>query len=243
MASQKLYWMKSKAVKELHLNINSNLGRYKSGDFLDLAAKPEWQQKEILTYDADSFLGLSGNSSGDLGDALIVYSELSGLHPRLATCLNIWVPLIHTDLLNYARKRWLNLNGTEEELKKSIQDHIFKGGIGGYRDDNTAGRPWWTGFIGSQMAHSNDIDVIRNTLIPFMRTTDTRSNVIERSGIFSESGLAKHISDYLNAGKLTNSNNQDVFRNFMVSINLRSNGRYFGDLLEGEVTAFLDSCR
>jgi hypothetical protein len=243
MLSQKLYWMKNEAVLDLHLNIDANLNRYRNGDFSDLAARVEWQQKEFLVYNSDSFLKLSGNSSDDLEDALIVFSELSALPPRLATCLNIWVPLIHTSLLDYTKTRWLKLEGTDEQLKKSIQDHIFKGGIGGYRDDNSAGRPWWTGFVGSQMAGSKDVGIIRDTLKPFMRTTDTRSNVIERSGIFSERGLAKQISDYLNAGKLADSEDQDVFRGFMVSINLRSNGRYFGDMSATEVHGFLDTCR
>jgi len=77
-----------------------------------------------------------------------------------------------------------------------------------------------------------------------MRTTDTRSNVIERSGIFSERGLAKYISDYLAAGKFPGATKKDqVFRDFMISINLRSNGRYFGDMSQLEVYGFLDGCR
>lgn len=243
MTARKLYWMKSEAVQDLHVKIGENLDRYKTGHFDDLAESSDWQMKELLTYKSDNFLNLSGDSKDDLEDALIIFDELSTLPPRLATCLNIWVPLIHTTLLEYTRARWLKLNASDEELIKLIQGHIFKGGIGGYRDDSSAGRPWWTGFIGSQIADSEDITTIREALNPFMRTTDTRQGVIERSGVFSERGLAKHISGYLTAGKLENSSNQAVFRNFMVSINLRSNGRYFGDMAANEVHEFLDTCR
>lgn len=243
MTATKLFWMKSEAVQELHINIKSNLDRYRTGDFNDLAAGSNWQMKELLSYDPDNFHTLSGDSKDDLEDALLIFNELSALQPRLATCLNVWVPLIHTYLLDYTRNRWLRVNGSDEELIKSIQDHVFKGGIGGYRDDNSASRPWWTGFIGAQISGSKDTKNIRDTLQPFMRTTDTRSNVIERSGIFSERGLAKQISEYLAQGKLQNSTDQDVFRNFMVSINLRSNGRYFGDMAANEVHKFLDTCR
>ena len=137
----------------------------------------------------------------------------------------------------------LRLNGTDDQLVDDVIKHIFKGGIGGYRDDNAVGRLWWTGFIGKNIASSDDIKEIERVLKPFMRTTDTRQAVFERPGIFSERWLAQNISEYVDEGKLENFENEKVFREFVKSINIRSNGRYFGDMTKTEVFGFLDGCR
>ena len=242
MSMKTLTWMKQSAITDLHTNVRANLERYRTGDFSDLI-DPSWRQKELLNYDASVFESLSGNSKDDLEDSLVLYPALKTLPARLATNMNVWVPLIHSELLGYARKRWLHLSGTDDQLFNSINTHIFKGGIGGYRDDNVAGRLWWTGFIGNTIAGNDSKEEIERILKPFMRTTDTRSNVIERSGIFSERGLACNISEYLAEGKLESSNNEKAFRKFMVNINLRSNGRYFGDMSKVEVFNFLDDCK
>lgn len=242
MTTTNLTWMKQSTLTQLNANVRRNLDRYRDGDFSDLV-DAGWRQKGLVAYDDSEIKSLSGDSGDDLSDSISFYTVFSSLPARLATNMNVWVPLIHTELLDYTRKRWLKISGTDDELFNSIMTHIFKGGIGGYRDDNAAGRLWWTGFIGSRIADSNEKIKIEEILRPFMRTTDTRSNVIERSGIFSESGLAQNISEYLTEGRLPDADNQYVFRNFMVSINLRSNGRFFGDQSRAEVFNFLDSCR
>ncbi len=241
--SNDLFWMKDAAIFELNASIEENLKRYREGDFSDLAVDVSWNVKSLLKYDASAFEKLKGESGSELDDALIIYSELRELPPRLATCMNVWVRLCHTELLPFARKRWLKEKISDAALIKLIEDHFFKAGVGGYRDDNAAGRPWWTGYIGSRIARSNDTSQIRSTMAPFMRTTDTRSSVIERSGLFSECNLAKQISNYLNENKLPNEKDEKTFRKFLKSINLRSNGLYFGDFSQGEVYTFLDHCR
>lgn len=242
MTMKELTWMKQSTLTNLHANIKANLERYRIGDFSDLI-DTGWRQKVLLSYDDSVFESLYCDSKEDLKDSLVLYAALKDLPARLATNMNVWVPLIHTKLLDYVRKRWLKLNGTDDELFISINTHIFKGGIGGYRDDNAAGRLWWSGFVGNTIAGNDDKDEIERMMTPLMRTTDTRSAVIERSGIFAESGLARNISEYVAEGKLRDSSNQNVFRNFVKSINLRSNGRYFGDMTKVEVFAFLDTCR
>ncbi len=240
-----LFWMTDAAVIELHTSILANLERYRTGDFGDLGGTTGWQQKALLEYDTAELQNLTGNSANDLDDALVVFETLSELEPRLATCRNVWVHLAHTEFLEYGRKRWLKegKNISDEDLKKSIDTHIFKGGITGCRDDNVVGRLWWTGYIGSRMAESKDPDKIREMMAPFMRTTDTRSSVIERSGVCSECGLARHISEYLTQGKLKEAHQERAFRDFIISINFKSNGLYFGDMSQKEVFKFLDHCR
>lgn len=82
----------------------------------------------------------------------------------------------------------------------------------------------------------------RRVLSPLTRTTDTRQNFIERSGIFSERVLGKAISKYIPEGRLPESNKQSTFRAFMVKMNVKSNGRYFGDMTTEEIFSFLDEC-
>ena len=237
-----LGWMKQSALSNLHENVRCNLDRYRVGDFSDLVEK-DWQQKVLMNYDDSNIKLLSGTSKDELNDSIVLYGMLDELPTRLATHMNVWVPLIHTELLEYTRKRWLKTNGTDDELITSINTHIFKSGIGGYRDDNAAGRLWWSGYIGNMISGSDVKEEIERVLKPLMRTTDTRSSVVERSGIFSERGLALNISEYVAAKKLENSGNEKIFRNFVKSINRRSNGRYFGDMTKAEVFDFLDECR
>jgi len=242
MIMKTLAWMKQSTLIDLHANVRANLERYRTGDFNDLV-NTGWSQKELLSYDAGILNSLTGNSKDDLNDSLALYQALSKLPARLATHMNVWVPLVHTELLDYTRKRWLSLKGTDDELVSEINTHIFKGGITGYRDDNSAARLWWSGYVGNVIADNDRKEEIESILKPFMRTTDTRQAVFERPGIFSERGLARNISEYITEGRLENSSNETVFRDFVKSINLRSNGRYFGDMTKGEVFEFLDDCR
>jgi hypothetical protein len=238
-----LFWMQNSALLALNADIRNNLERYREGDFKDLAIQSGWQQKLLLTYDNSAFASLSGSSAGELEDSLTIYSALRDLEPRHATCMNVWVRLAHTDLLEYARARWFKETFTDEELLNSVKKHIFRGGVTGYRDDNAAARPWWSGYIGSLLAQSDDVNDIRVVLAPLMRTTDTRMSSFERPGIFSEVGLAKTISSYLAAGKYPAAKSEDAYRKFVININMRSNGRYFGDMTVPELYKFLDECR
>ena len=74
-----------------------------------------------------------------------------------------------------------------------------------------------------------------------MLTTDVRSNVIERSGLFSEKRFALAISEFIAAGKLPTKTESDI-RKFIINVNLKSNGRYFGDMSQKEIWSFLSSC-
>ena len=241
MNRKKLYWMKASALQELHASIPANLDRYRKGDFEDLINQ-DWRQKEITEYDADEISQLSGKSTAELEDSLVLYNNLHDLPANLATSMQIWVPLIHTDLLNFARVRWLNTDDSDDKLIKNIQTHVFRGGVGGYRDDNAAARLWWNGYIGERLTKNLGSDDVEKTLKPLMRTTDTRQAVFERSGLFSESKLGANISRYVAEGKLPDSNSQKVFRQFMVNVNHMSNGRYFGDMSQREIFDFLDLC-
>jgi len=241
--TDQLFWINEAEIDNLRANIRSNLGRYRSGDFDDLAADPSWKQTPILNYDATKFRALSGSSANENADMLIIYSQLSELKPRLARCLNTWFGLTHTHLLKYGRERWLKGKG-DEDLIDAIRTHFFAGSRNGIRDDNAAGRPWWTAYIGHRVIASDDSTAIGKVMEPLMRTTDTRSSTIERPGIFSETGLTKSISDYLAKGKYPEAAaDQDTYREFVKNISFYSNGRYFGDMSPTDIFEFLDGCQ
>ena len=104
MTMKGLGWMKQRTLTDLHGNVRANLELYRSGDFFDVVSSG-WCQKELLNYDVSILETLSGNSKDDLKDSIVLYQVLSKLPARLATNMNVWVPLIHTVLLDYARKR------------------------------------------------------------------------------------------------------------------------------------------
>jgi hypothetical protein len=237
---KKLYWMNNSSKAKLHSKISENLPYYISGEFEEFKDN-EWQQKEILEYDDSQLSQLGGNTSDDLNDTLIIFDTFKNLPPIFATHMNVWIPLIHMDLLAYTRTRWFK-DHKEDSLKKQISTHVFKGGINGYRDDNAVGRLWWTGYIGSRMAGSNSTNDIKEVLQPLMRTTDTRLNTIERSTIFSETHLAASISRYIKEGKFPAHTDGQEFRKFMININYKSNGRYFGGMTTKDMDNFLKTC-
>ena len=235
----KLLWMKTQDVQNLHQKIKENLNRYKSGDFDEIN---KLESKVLFEYDDSEIKSLSAHSSNDLQDSMIIYKALNKLEPRHATMTNIWVPLIHTKLLDYFRARWGKENDGDK-LIKVINDHIFKGGVGGYRDDNAIGRLWWNGHIGNKFSPTPNINDIEDVLKPFNRTTDTRLNSIERPGIMKDKKLAYYISQFIKQGKLTSYKDEAKdFRNFMKNINFYSCGIIFEDKSEKEIFEFLSKC-
>ena len=239
-----LFWINHTELEDLNTNIELNLNRYKNGHFNDLAGQPSWKRTPLLNYDATTFRGLSGKSANENAEMQIIYSQLGELTPRLASCLNTWVGLTHTHLLEYGRERWLKPHFKDKDkLIASIRKHFFAGGRTNVRDDNAAGRLWWTAHIGHRIA-SGDSTKIGEVMKPLMRTTDTRQAAIERPGIFTELGFAKSISNYLADGHHPEAAaNEAAFRAFVRNINLYSNGRYFGDMSTSEIFEFLNTCK
>jgi len=239
-----LFWINHTELEDLNTNIELNLNRYKNGDFNDLAEQPSWKRTPLLNYDATTFRGLSGKSANENVEMQIIYSQLGELTPRLASCLNTWVGLTHTHLLEYGRERWLKPHFKDKDkLIASIRKHFFSGSRNGVRDDNAAGRLWWTAYIGHRIA-SGDSTKIGEVMTPLMRTTDTRQATIERPGIFNEPRLANSISNYLAQGHYPEAAaNEAKFREFVKNIGFYSNGRYFGDMSHDDIFEFLKTCR
>jgi hypothetical protein len=238
-----LFWINHAELEDLNTNIELNLDRYKRGDFNDLATQPSWKRTPLLNYDATKLVGLSGKSSNENADMKIFYSQFSELKPRLARCINTWVGLTHTHLLEYGRERWLKNPTDDKALIASIRKHFFAGSRNGVRDDNAAGRLWWTAYIGHRIA-SGDSTKIGEVMTPLMRTTDTRQATIERPGIFNEPRLAHSISNYLAKGHYPEAAaNEAKFREFVKNIGFYSNGRYFGDMSHDDIFEFLKTCR
>lgn len=241
---EQLFWISDSEVEKFNASIRSNLARYRNGNFDDLTMNNGWRERSLFSFDSTPFNKLSGKSSDDLKDAMIIYAQLDQLKPSLASSRNVWIGLIHTHLLKFSRKRWFDNVTDDETLIKRIREHVFAGTVGGIRDDNAVARPWWTGYVGQRTSKTKSIPEIEKALSSFMRTTDTRSNWIERTGIFTEQVLANSISNYLLLGKHNDAaTEQYAFRAFMKSINLYSNGRYFGDMDTPEIFEFLDSCK
>lgn len=239
-----LPWMTDGAIDILETSIKENLDRYIEGDFTDLMGSDSWQlqQLDMCPLDKTQFEKLSGSSTDDWKNSAEIFISLKDLPPRIACQRNTWIHLSHGQMLGYFRDRWLPKKGDSKDLIKVIREHIFKGGQG-CRDDNAVGRLWWTGHIASQIAGSTERTEVERVLKILARTTETRMQTIERPGIFMERGLARHIINYLDEGKLVNHKDEKTFREFMKSINFNSNGRWLGDLSKAEAFSFLDNCR
>jgi hypothetical protein len=261
----KLKYVAESILADLKANVPSNLERYRTSGFDDCGDLNGWSMdlssvevsvKDLAKLDPD------GGSDAEIRNSLIVFGAFSGMTPALATEERIWARLTHFECLEYARERWSLLNDPKErsgllsglygakekaaEQRKKVfhqnirqvETHYFARGRTGYRDDHAVARLWWNAFIAWRVDPSDQEGVLRELL----RTSDIRSNLVERPMLGNRAGLLRGIIR-------TMRNHPDVyatettFREFMKALNLRGSGVLFEVLSEAGIDKILLKCR
>src|SRR5262249_26055990 len=145
----------------------------------DLAMENGWAVDVDMEIDTQALAGLVGiNETPELAvtNSVLVWNALKGLTPNLAAEERIWTRLCHIECLQYARDRWLGGN-THDEKIASIETHFFGRGLTGVRDDNAVSRLWWNAHV-AKLAWPDDME---GALRLILKTTDYRSNLVERT--------------------------------------------------------------
>jgi hypothetical protein len=227
-------------LEELRCNISTNIARYTSGDFIDLAQGIGWA---VETRSVDVDPALLGNlqlgqtsTEAEVQNSISVYQALRGMTPSLAREERIWVRLTHIECLAYGRSRWLE-GRKPEDLAQQVESHFFARTLTETRDDNAVGRLWWNGYIAS-IASPDDPE---RALRLILKTADIRSNFVERTRMVSRPVLAQALLRTMEMEPWITAA-EEHFREFMKVVNRNGGGILFEVLDSSETQSFLETC-
>jgi hypothetical protein len=240
MTATKLKYLSQGILDELRSNIDNNIERYTSGDFIDLSQQNGWAiDTKSVQVDCSLLDALKlGQTSmeAEVQNSLAVYRALQGMTPSLAREERIWARLTHIECLAYARSRWLQ-GRKPEELSQQIEVHFFAGTLTETRDDNAVGRLWWNGRIAA-IASPNDAEAALKLIL---KTADIRSNFVERTRMVSRPVLAQALLRIMAAEPWITAV-EAHFREFMKVVNRNGGGILFEVLGPSDTDSFLSTC-
>ena len=240
MTTKKLIYLSETKLDELRDQIESNIARYRDGNFLDLASQYGWEvESRSVSLDEMALATLDGVGRGVVTEArnsTAVYSALRGMTPSLAQEERVWVRLCHIEALDYSRSRWLK-GSSDENLQRDILKHFFAAGRTGSRDDNALGRLWWNYHI----ARTALPDDPQKALRVILGKADTRLSLVERTAIGSRVPLLRNVIQIFESEKWLGES-EDNFRRFMKVLNRDGGGILFETLDDGSISAFLGTC-
>lgn len=229
-----LFCVSKGVLDELNGGVESNIERYKSGDFLDLEETNGWRiDVNSVQIDHDLLNKLNDFDDGsEIEHSLILFNALKGMTPSLAREERIWVRLSHIECLQFARKRWLK-SKSGDELIKAVKIHFFAKTLDQCRDDNAISRLWWNAWIASAIS-PNDVE---RALSRLFQNTDVRLNVIERPGIAVRKPILEGILTQIDKDPWLFQDKKENFRSFMRVLNRLGGGVLFEALEQEEIDA------
>ena len=212
-----MQYLSEKTLSQLFSTVKSNLGCYRSGDFVDLidkkavrTLKGKFRVKKLESLKTRSDVGVFDAENSEL-----VFKSL-GLTPMQAREERIWAYLCHMDGLNYMRSRW-PIPSDDVEAVKHIQTHFFATSARAIERDNGISRLWWMGFISSRAKGLE----LSETLEVLTYRADVRANIIERpttgASVNVFSAILKQLKKSYDGKKVLHERQQ--FRAFMKEIN------------------------
>ena len=110
-------------------------------------------ESEYLMAPGISLMMPEGNNweeNKDRENALIIYSALKNFKVSYASDERFWVTLAFGEFFEYTTKRWQPVNGSKEEISKSLRNHWFAPTSRSRWRDQSISRLWWVGHF----AHS-----------------------------------------------------------------------------------------
>lgn len=225
---------------ELLTNLEDNLGRYRDGDFSDLAQSGNWGLELSVRADIERLDGLSADTGviSEAANSMLIGSVLQQLTPTLAREERLWIRLSHVECLEYSRKRWLKEGASDESLQKDVEKHFFARGITGCRDDHAVSRLWWNHHIAQKIMPDDPERALNNILA----RADIRSNLVERPGLGARPVLARAIVCLLEDESSGLKAGESLFRSFMKQVNLQGAGVVFEVWNSGQISDFLRRC-
>lgn len=227
--------MSAAVAENLYGSVETNLDRYVSGSFSDLARELGWAiQTRTAFVDPAFALGLNAESGPDaeVTNSLHVYRSLKGMTPALARDERIWVRICHIEALEYARKRWIK----SADPVRDVRLHFFASGLPRSRDDNAIGRLWWNGYIAQSISPEDPEHVLRQML----RRANIRLQFVDRANTSFRLPLARGLIRLLEREPWLNSHDR-AFENFIRVLDRNAGGRIFEASSDAVIDAFLDA--
>jgi hypothetical protein len=164
---------------------------------------------------------------------------MNNLSHYLARDERIWVYLVHTDLLEYARQRW-PIPVDDEKAIKHIRTHFFVTGARGFERDNAASRLWWMASLCKRI-NQLTLDESLNT---FLYMYDVRANIIERpttsQNVFIFSTILKKLHESFKGNKELFERKR--FRSIMKELNLKGGTKLLDALTENDIEKLFNEC-
>ena len=233
--------LKASKVQELLNQIPDNLDLYRKGDF------------EFLKVDSSCFIEINHEIDDSMLSAMtcderehkevenciIIYTAMGLLSHYLARDMRLWVYLVHTDLLNYTRKRW-PIPPDDDQAIKYIKNHFFVIGARGFERDNAASRLWWMACLCDRV---NEL-TLKQALTCLLYQYDVRANIIERpttsQSIHVFSAILKELHNSYNVDKALFE--REKFRSIMRKLNLKGGIKLLAALNEADIQHILLDC-
>lgn len=235
----RLMYVGQQVADDLKDGIIENLDRYRSGDFLDMEAAGDWRIPLSIEADLRQLdkLATEKSSEAEIRNSLIAGLALARLTPSLARENRLWIRLSHIECLNYSRKRWLDIEATDETIAASIATHLFAPTLTGCRDDHAVSRLWWNFRIAKQIMP----DEPARALKVILARADIRLNFLERPGLAARPALARGVVRALERGRELLAGEQ-LFRDFIKAVNLAGAGIAFEVWDDEAIDRFLADC-
>ena len=211
--------LKAARINALYDQVESNLNIYRSGAFDHIGADPTGYIEIPHEIDEEKLSLIKRGEEGfkDAENCKLMYEALKGITPYLARDERLWIYMTHTDLLDYARKRW-PIPTDDAEAVKHIRKHFFIEDARGFETANAASRLWWISFMCSRVTDL-DLEVVLKTLL---RVDDFRAAVAERPTTALSPQVFSSIIKVFNESYKGDQKlfNRHVYRPLMVNINL-----------------------
>ncbi|QKO21974.1 DUF6339 family protein [Rhodoferax sp. BAB1] len=238
---QKMRLLRAKTVDFLTKEIESNLGRYRSGDFDFLTNDPANYFEIDTNFEPDALKDVYC-VDGDLREVdccEAIYTVLGHVPPYVARDPRLWVYMSHVHLLHYTRSRW-PIPEDDVEALVHVKKHFFAEGTRGIERDNAASRLWWMAALCDRV---EELD-LKSALTAFLHQSDVRANIIERPTTSQTVPVFSAVIQKLHESYLGDKSlfERDRFRAVMKSLNLKGGTKLLEVMEASDVKSIVDSC-
>ena len=212
-------FLKGSYLEELRGDIETNLERYRTGNFDYLTKNVAYYFEAPIEIDDAKLRTLKKPvipEEYDAENALTVGNAMNALGAYQAGDERLWAYLTHTFMLDYARARW-PIPADDPKAISHIENHFFGKTLRGRERDNAASRLWWFHHVASRTQGLGTAKALEILLFQ----SDVRANLLERPttaqsvSIFS-AVMAKLAGSYVGKKNLFK---RETFRALMIKLN------------------------
>lgn len=229
-------------MEELFKGIGDDLEAYRTGDFRHLVQ--DYSAYIETKHDIDQELlgkvNCTKEDHKEVQNCILLHKAMNGLTPYLARDARLWVYLVLTSLLDYARNRW-PIPDDDNKAVDHIKKHFFAaGGMRGIERDNAASRLWWMASLCSRVEGLT----LEQSLQSLLHQYDVRANILERPTVSQSIPIFSAILRKLHASYQDDQKlfERQVFRDFMKELNLKGGVKLLEALEEKDLDKVMDEC-